>query len=244
MEDRTEENKGKTVQRWMWIFPALLFVAGIAVFLYPYLSDRLYQKDVEAHKEKFESQVDREEDSLEKLYQELKRRNEKLYQSHQQELADPFAYEQPDIDLSEYGLEGNTIGFIKIPRMQVTLPVLLGANQENMSLGAVHLTETSYPIGGTNTNSVIAAHRGYSRTAMFRDIEALEIGDEVIIENFRETLIYEVADLRVILPKEVDQLMIQEGKDMVTLMTCHPYRHNYQRYVVFCVRKSHSPKKS
>lgn len=93
-------------------------------------------------------------------------------------------------------------------------------------------------------SSVIAAHRGYSRTAMFRDIEALEIGDEVIIENFRETLIYEVADLRVILPTEVDQLMIQEGKDMVTLMTCHPYRHNYQRYVVFCVRKSHSPKKS
>lgn len=237
MEDRAGEKRKRKRYRWVWILPALLFAAGIALFMYPRISDRMYRENVEAQKEQFELQSSAKEDSLEKLYQELERLNEELYQNHQQELTDPFSYEQPDIDLSAYGLEGNTIGFIRIPRMQVTLPILLGANQENMSLGAVHLTETSYPIGGTNTNSVIAAHRGYSRTAMFRDIEELEIGDEVIIENFRETLVYEVAELRVILPTDADQLMIREGQDMVTLMTCHPYRHNYQRYVVFCIRK-------
>lgn len=224
-------------KRWLvLLFPALLFAAGAGIFFYPRFTDMAYQRDVEIQIKEFE-QTAIEEDACEQLYQELRRRNEELYRDHQQDLTDPFAYEQPDIDLSEYGLSGNTVGFISIPKIQVTLPILLGANEENMSLGAVHLTETSYPVGGINTNSVIAAHRGYSRTAMFRDIEELETGDEILIENFRETLAYEVTEIRVIRPSDVDQLLIREGKDMVTLITCHPYGYNYQRYVVFCERK-------
>ena len=83
---------------------------------------------------------------------------------------------------------------------------------------------------------MIAAHRGYAKTAMFRNIEKLETGDEIYIENFRERLVYKVAETRVIDPADIDQLLIQEGRDLVTLITCHPYRHNYQRYVVFCER--------
>lgn len=120
--------------------------------------------------------------------------------------------------------------------MKVELPILLGANDENLEKGAAHLTETSYPIGGQNTNCVLAAHRGYNRAAMFRDIEKLEIGDEIHILNFRETLTYRVAELRVISPTDVEELLIQEGRDLVTLVTCHPYRYNYQRYVVYCER--------
>ena len=107
-----------------------------------------------------------------------------------------------------------------------------------MKQGAAHLTNTSYPVGGWNTNCVLAAHRGYSRTAMFRDIELLEPGDEVVIENFRETLTYEVTETKVIAPDEIQEVLIQEGKDMVTLITCHPYRENRQRYVVYCERKT------
>ena len=73
---------------------------------------------------------------------------------------------------------------------------------------------------------------------MFRHIEKLELGDEIFIRNFRETLVYEVAELRIIDPTDVDQLLIQDGRDMVTLFTCHPYPQDTQRYVVFCVRKS------
>ena len=71
---------------------------------------------------------------------------------------------------------------------------------------------------------------------MFRDIEALEVGDKIYIENFREKLTYQVTEIRIIEPTDIDQLLIQEGKDMVTLVTCHPYGYNYQRYVVFCER--------
>jgi len=71
---------------------------------------------------------------------------------------------------------------------------------------------------------------------MFRDIEALQIGDKVYITNFWDTLVYEVAETKVILPADIQQIYIQEGRDMVTLITCHPYTKNYQRYVVYCER--------
>lgn len=223
------------------ILAVLLILSGALVFLYPRYTDWQYRNEVNDAREDFmvwrdTGNEDKKNTALEELYRELKRRNEKLYTERQKGLRDPFSYEQPAIDLSAYGLEENRIGFLSIPKMDIELPILLGANEENMSSGAVHLTGTSYPIGGVNTNCVIAAHRGYSRTAMFRDIEALEVGDKIYIENFREKLTYQVTELRIIKPTDIDQLLIQEGKDMVTLVTCHPYGYNYQRYVVFCER--------
>lgn len=101
----------------------------------------------------------------------------------------------------------------------------------------MHLTETSYPIGGNNTNSVIDAHRGAYKTSNFRDIEKLEIGDKIYIRNFCETLTYRVVELMVIEPTDIDKLLIQENRDLITLITCHPIMYNYSRYVVFCERE-------
>lgn len=231
--------------RWLVVTAALLFLAGLAVLLFPVFTNWLYNEEVQRQKETFEQQIEQAADvtgegtsalPFEDLYQELKRRNELLFREKQKDLKDPFSYQQQGIDLTAYGLDGNIIGFVSIPKMRVELPILLGANTANMREGAVHLTETSYSIGGENTNCVLAAHRGSSRAAMFRDIEKLEIGDEIYIQNFRETLTYRVAELRVISPTDVQELLIQPGRDLVTLITCHPYRHNYQRYVVYCER--------
>lgn len=230
-------------RRWRAVLPVILFLIGLVIFLYPVFTDWLYQREVQQKKEIFQGQIkdaSSEEPGngrpFEELYQELKRRNEALFAGHQKELSDPWAYEQPDVDLTQYGLEGNVIGFLSVPKMDIELPVLLGANAENMRLGAAHLTETSYPVGGENTNCVIAAHRGYSKASMFRHIERLEPGDKIYIQNFRETLTYEVVQTQIISPTDIEQLLIREGRDMVTLITCHPYRHNYQRYVVYCER--------
>ena len=239
---RPERRRGRAgsrgKRRWRLILPLLLFLAGASVALYPLVTDLAYRREVREERTRFEAQVreQEKEEPFEELYRELRRRNEELYRNHQKNLTDPWSYEQPSIDLTEYGLEGNVIGFLSIPAMEIELPILLGANEENMKLGAVHLTETSYPVGGENTNCVIAAHRGYSRAAMFRDIELLEPGDRVRIENFRETLDYEVKEIRVISPTDIDQVLIQERRDLVTLITCHHYGHNDQRYVVFCER--------
>ena len=252
MKRKNSKNKVKKAMM-ILAFGVLMIVAGLGVMFYPVLTNYLYEKEVKQDKQKFEkyfgiSDDDRNNkksgndtetmsDSLsDELYRELVKRNEILFKEHQVDLKDPFSYEQPTIELSDYGVPDNTIGYITIPKMDVVLPILLGANNSNMRLGAVHLTQTSYPVGGINTNCVIAAHRGMSKKAMFRNIDLLRPGDVVYIENFKETLIYEVTDIQIISPNEIDKLLIQEGRDMVTLITCHPYRYNYQRYVVFCER--------
>lgn len=237
---KSRRRKGK---KWRTLLPVCLFLCGLILLIYPVITEWMYEREVEQKKEIFREQIknipsgqSEDKEAFDKLYQELKRRNEQLYMERQKDLADPWSYEQPDIDLSAYGLQGNVIGFLSIPRMDIELPILLGANTDNMRLGAVHLTETSYPVGGENTNCVIAAHRGYSKAPMFREIQRLETGDKIYIENFQETLTYEVTETKIISPTDVDQLLIREGEDFVTLITCHPYGGNYQRYVVYCER--------
>ena len=105
-----------------------------------------------------------------------------------------------------------------------------------MTLGAAHMTNTSYPIGGENTNCVLAGHRGYFQAPMFRNIQKLELGDVVQVQNFRETLQYEVSEIQVVNPDEVECLSIRSGEDLLTLITCHPYPTNTYRYVVICTR--------
>lgn len=216
------------------IIAIIFIVVGIILFCFPYVSNYIYEKEVDEKKKDFIEEISKEEneDLLEKLYQELKARNEELYNSNQENLVDPFSYEQSTIDLGEYGIKDNIIGYINISKLNLELPIVLGANTENMKKGAVHLTETSYPIGGENTNSVIAAHRGYNKAQMFRYIDRLEYGDEIYIQNFREELVYRVYEIKVIDPNDVNELLIEEGKDIITLFTCHPYMVDTHRYVV------------
>ncbi len=217
------------------IIIAILFIIfGIFLFCYPSVSNYIYEQDVQEKKEEFVVKISADENvsTFDKLYQELQNRNQELYENKQENLVDPFSYEQPTIDLSEYGINDNIIGYIRIPKMNVELPILLGANSVNMKKGAVHLTETSYPIGGANTNSVIAAHRGYGKAVLFRNIDKLVVGDKIYIQNFKEELSYEVYDIKLVDPDDTSELLILEGEDIITLITCHPYRVNTQRYIV------------
>ncbi len=240
-----KEKKKKISISFLKIGAILFILIGIFIILIPEINNMLYNKDVTKIENTFFEKIKEiekkeenqsEESELEKLYNELKKQNENLYINKQKDLVDPFSYEQPTIDLGKYGLEGNIIGFINIPKINIEIPILLGANESNLKKGSVHLTQTSYPIGGKNTNSVIAAHRGWSKSKMFREIQKLEIGDEIYIKNFREILTYKVNEIKIINPTDVDQLLIQEGRDLITLITCHPYRVNTKRYVVYCER--------
>lgn len=216
------------------VIAILFIIIGITLLCFPHVSNFVYEKKVEENKEKFVVKISDEEneDLLDKLYKELEIKNQELYESNQENLVDPFSYEQTSINLSEYGIDDNIIGYIRIPKMNIELPILLGANSPNMKKGAVHLTETSYPIGGINTNSVIAAHRGYGKAIMFRYIDKLEFGDEIYIRNFKEELVYKVYEIKLVDPDDIQELSIQEGEDIITLITCHPYRVNTQRFIV------------
>lgn len=170
------------------------------------------------------------------LYTAMQEYNRLLYETGQADLKDPWSYQQSALDLSAYGLEEQVIGVIEIPVMDIELPIYLGARKENLAQGAALLGQTSFPVGGENSNSVIAGHRGWKGIPMFREIERLKIGDTVRIRNFWETLTYEVTEIRVVLPEDIQEILIRPGKSMVTLITCHPYTQNYRRYVVFCER--------
>ena len=231
-------------QKLKLIFVSLMFIIGLVLFLYPLVNKYENKIEVNETKKNFEKTVEKlqeeskEEDSpLNKLYSDMKAYNEKIYKDKQSDLKDPWSYEQSSFDLTKYGVDNNIIGYIIVPHMEIELPIYLGANSDNMAKGAVHMSQTSLPIGGENTNCVIAAHRGYKGIPMFCDIEIMEIGDEVIIKNLWETLKYRVSNIKIINPSDSQEVLIQSGKDMVTLITCHPYTKNYKRYVVYCERE-------
>ena len=175
------------------------------------------------------------------LYKAMQDYNQRIYDSGQAGLCDAWAYQVASFDLQAYGIEDGAIGVISIPKMDVELPIYLGASSENMAKGAVHLSQTSLPIGGPDTNCVIAAHRGWYGAPYFRYIDVLEEGDEVYVTNLWETLTYKVAEIRVINPDDIDQILIQPGRDLLTLLTCHPYASGgLYRYVVYCEREEGS----
>jgi len=180
--------------------------------------------------------VEETEKPFQALYEEILAYNEKLVENGQQ-LVDAWSYAQEPIDLSELSGDDGAVGYIQIPAMDVTLPLYIGATTENMAKGAAVMSETSMPIGGENTNCVVAGHRGYSGMPYFREIEKLETEDYVYVTNPWETMIYAVTEISIIDPDDVDSILIRPGKDMVTLLTCHPYMgHGKYRYVVYCER--------
>ena len=180
--------------------------------------------------------VPSEPSEMELLYQELVEYNQRIWEEGQQNLRDPFSYQTPAIDLTAYGFTENVIGALWIPRMEVELPVYLGATGKNMAQGAAVLGETSLPVSGENTNVVIAGHRGYGGAAMFRDIQLLQIGDKITLTTPWEKLVYRVCLLEIIYPDDSDAILIQPGRQLLTLLTCHPYTQNYQRYMVVAER--------
>jgi sortase A len=163
--------------------------------------------------------------------------NSALFIYRQKDLNSKSAYEQSQFRLTDYGLPSETFGVISIPKISLEMPLFLGASEANMAKGAAVLSQTSIPIGGESTNAVIAGHRGWNGYKYFMDIERLEIGDEVTITNVWETLTYKVVDIQIVSPNDVGAILIQQGRDMITLLTCHPPNTGGRcRYLVFCER--------
>lgn len=208
---------------------------------------REFDKTLEEAQQVIEAQItpepeekDAEEEKIvvyPELYTDIIRYNMHLFSSKQADLNSKSAYEVSSFQLMDYGLPDETFGIITIPKINVEMPLYLGASELNMANGAAVLSQTSIPIGGLDTNAVIAGHRGYSGYKYFKDIDQLEIGDEVIIKNLWRELHYKVVDIQIVMPNGVEAILIQPWKELVTLLTCHPYASGGKyRYLVFCER--------
>lgn len=218
------------------VMAALLAVAGICVILWPIFTGYMLQADTDAAVQSFLEER-KPEQQYSELLADLQAYNQRIYAEKQSGLVDLEACEVPAADLTAYGVEDEIIGVLEIPAMELTMPVYLGASDAHLAAGAAVLGNTSAPIGGDSTNCVIAGHRGWRGADYFRHIDKLAVGDEVRITNLWETLTYTVADIQIIQPHEVDKIKIQQGRDLLTLITCHPYASGgRQRYVVYCER--------
>ena len=216
---------------------ALLAVAGICVMLWPVFTGYRLQSNVTTAVQKFLADRDEPEQQYPELLADLQAYNQRIYTEKQSGLVDLEACEEPAADLIAYGIEDEILGVLEIPAMELTMPVYLGASDTHLAAGAAVLGNTSAPIGGANTNCVIAGHRGWRGVDYFRHIDRLQVGDTVTLTNLWKTLTYTVADIQIIQPHEIEKIKIQQGRDLLTLLTCHPYASGgKQRYVVYCER--------
>lgn len=231
-----------------------IFIMGLSLFLYPYFRGAKIDQEILENAENFQSRVevqpttnastviiDTTEPTEEILYPDLwadmTAYNETIFAEGQSGLSCEYDYQNPSFTLTDYGLEDEVFGVITIPAMDLEMPIFLGATDKHMAEGAAHMSQTSLPIGGENTNCVIAGHRGYGGASYFRYIEKLQIGDTVSVTNIWETLEYRVVQIKIIYPYQVEEILIQEGRELLTLLTCHPYASGgKQRYLVVCER--------
>ena len=233
------------LRRFLFLLLVILAFASVAFALRPLIFRVEKTKEIQRETQKFyaaaeqtqEQLVEQEEIPYERLLTAFQRHNQWLYDVKQANLTGPEAYAESLFDLTDYGLPDQTFGVINIPKLELEMPLFLGASEEHMASGAAVLSQTSVPVGGENTNAVIAGHRGYGGYDYFRYIDGLEVGDEIHITNLWETLTYKVSEIRIIDPNDIDAILIQPGREMVTLMTCHPYASGGKyRYLVYCDR--------
>ncbi len=219
-----------------FMLAALLAVAGVCVMLWPVVTGHTLQTNADEAVQNFLEER-KPEQQYPELLADLQAYNQRIYAERQSSLVDLEACEESAIDLTFYGIDDEIIGVLEIPVMELTMPVYLGASNAHLAAGAAVLGNTSAPIGGDNTNSVIAGHRGWKGADYFRHIDRLRASDTVTLTNLWETLTYTVADIQIIQPHEVEKIKIQQGRDLLTLVTCHPYASGgRQRYVVYCER--------
>ena len=127
---------------------------------------------------------------------------------------------------------GGIMGFITIPKIGVELPIYHTIRTEVLNIACGHLEGTSLPVGGESTHCVLSAHRGLPHAKLFTDLDKMEIGDTFRITVLDQTLTYQVDQIKVVRPNEINDIQIVEGEDYCTLLTCTPYGINSHRLLV------------
>jgi sortase A len=142
------------------------------------------------------------------------------------------ASEADEYDLLLNPMGDSVMGYLDIPKIEVSLAIYHGVGSTALENGCGHIEGTSLPIGGLGTHAVISAHRGLPSARLFTDLDQMEIGDLFFITVLGEKLAYQVDQILTVLPEETEALAIEEGKDLVTLVTCTPYAVNTHRLLV------------
>lgn len=213
------------------IFLILVLIVGISLLLYPTVSDywnSFHQSRAIASYADAVSEVD--EVDYEKMWQQAQEYNESLLDKSNRW----FLTEEEREHYNEILNVGGTgiMGYVEIPSINVSLPIYHGVDEGILQVAIGHIEGSSLPVGGAGTHCVISGHRGLPSAKLFTDIDELVEGDLFMMRVLDETLTYEVDQIRIVEPSELQNLEIEADRDLCTLVTCTPYGINSHRLLV------------
>lgn len=216
----------------------IIFLAGLSLLLYPFVANQwnnYRQKQLISGYE----QVVSEKEAAEGIDYDAERKKAEDYNEALLPcvLPDSFALaESSGVDpvyMNTLNIAGDEMmGSVEIPKINIKIPIYHTTEEEVLNKGAGHLEGSSLPVGGANTHAVISAHRGLPSASLFTDLDQLKEGDHFLIHVLDETLCYEVDKISVVKPEDTTALAVEDGQDLVTLLTCTPYGVNTERLLV------------
>lgn len=210
----------------------LFFFIGLAILFYPAVSNYTNEKLQSKSVAKYEDLIKKiKKADYTKYFKDAEEYNKKLMK-----LGSPLINYKKLGDASKIlnvnNLTSNMIGYITINKIKVELPIYYGTSPETLNTSVGLMEGTSFPIGGKGTHSVLAAHRGLPSSKLFTDLDNIEIGDTFIITILDQKYTYQVDNISVVKPTDIEKIKIDKDGDYVTLMTCTPYGINSHRLLV------------
>ena len=221
------------------IFLVLMLFIGVCGLLYPSVSQYWNSKTQTRAVENYQALLDSlKEEDYSAFFREAEAYNKDLYE-----------LEAPLLDYRELegydgilNVSGNGImGYVAIQKLGVELPVYHGISPEVLNIACGHLEGTSFPVGGENTHCVLSAHRGLPHAKLFTELDKMELGDTFTVTVLDRTVTYQVDQIEVVRPNEIDDVRIIDGADHCTLLTCTPYGINSHRLLVRGTRIENAP---
>ena len=209
----------------------LIFLTGVSLLVYPTFSDWWTSMHQSRAIAAYVDQVNTLDDAqYETMLEQADAYNQTL-------IGKEDRYNLSDSELETYNslldVTGTGImGYVVIPKINVRLPIYHGTDPAVLEIAIGHIAGSSLPVGGESTHCVLSGHRGLPSAKLFTDIDQLKEGDQFMLEVLGDTLTYEVDQIKVVLPDELDDIEIEEGKDLCTLVTCTPYGVNTHRLLV------------
>ena len=216
----------------------IIFLAGLSLLLYPFVANQwnnYRQKQLISNYE----QVVSDKEAAEGIDYDAERKKAEDYNEALLPcvLPDSFALaESSGVDpvyMNTLNIAGDEMmGSVEIPKINIKIPIYHTTEEEVLNKGAGHLEGSSLPVGGANTHAVISAHRGLPSASLFTDLDQMKVGDHFLLHVLDETLCYEVDKISVVKPEDTSALAVEDGQDLVTLLTCTPYGVNTERLLV------------
>lgn len=212
----------------------LIFVLGLGIMLYPTIANYVNARSQTVAIDHYEEAARANAAYYEGLLEQAQAFNREIFENGGLvNLTD----EQKAAYETLLNLNGDGVmGYIEIPRLELKLSIGHGTEEDVLQRMVGHIEGSSLPVGGESTHAVLSAHRGLPTAKLFSDLDLMQVGDGFTIHTLNQTLTYQVDQITVILPEEIEALAIEPGGDYVTLMTCTPYAVNTHRLLVRGVR--------